>query len=68
MTVPRELLHRLPKADLHVHLDGSIRPATLIDLARACGKPLPTFDEAALADHMLVRDARNLVDYLARRK
>ena len=31
--VPRELLAELPKSDLHVHLDGSLRLETLIDLA-----------------------------------
>jgi adenosine deaminase len=30
----RALLHALPKTDLHVHLDGSLRPATLLELAR----------------------------------
>lgn len=33
----RALLHALPKTDLHVHLDGSIRPATLLALAREQG-------------------------------
>jgi adenosine deaminase len=30
----RDLLHALPKTDLHVHLDGSLRPGTVLELAR----------------------------------
>ena len=37
----RELLHQLPKTDLHVHLDGSLRPGTLLDLAVDQGATLP---------------------------
>jgi adenosine deaminase len=62
----RELLARLPKAELHVHLDGSVRPRTLIELARDQKVELPSTDEAQLARYMHVTDARNLVDYLAR--
>ena len=64
--VTRDLLHRLPKTDLHVHLDGSLRPETMIDLAREYGVTLPADDPDALADYMHVQDARNLEDYLAR--
>jgi adenosine deaminase len=61
-----ELVRRLPKAELHVHLDGSLRPATMIDLARGAKVSLPTSDAGELAAHMLVDDARDLEDYLAR--
>ncbi len=66
MKVTRELLKQLPKTDLHVHLDGSLRPETLLDLARQQGKDLPRNEAEALRNYMLVSDARDLVDYLAR--
>ena len=62
----RDALLRLPKAELHCHLDGSARPQTLIDLAQEYGRTMPRADAPALAEYMTVRDARNLEEYLAR--
>jgi adenosine deaminase len=62
----RELIARLPKAELHTHLDSSLRPETMIELARASGFELPTRDPAALRRFMRVDDAANLEDYLRR--
>jgi adenosine deaminase len=41
MTLPLAVFEKLPKADLHVHLDGSLRLETLIDLAERQGVKLP---------------------------
>jgi adenosine deaminase len=62
----RELIARLPKAELHLHFDGSLRPATMLELARDAGVELPATDPESLARIMLVQDARHLEDYLAR--
>jgi adenosine deaminase len=62
----RELIGRLPKAELHVHLDGSLRPETMIDLAREARVPLPSYEAEPLRRFMLVDDATNLEDYLHR--
>ena len=66
MTLTPELIRRLPKAELHVHLDGCLRPATMIELARKAKVDLPARSEDALRRWMLVDDARDLEDYLKR--
>lgn len=64
--VTRDHLAALPKTDLHIHLDGSLRPGTLIELASERDAPLPTADPDALAEFMRISDARGLEDYLTR--
>jgi adenosine deaminase len=42
--VPLSVFKSLPKADLHVHLDGSLRPETILDLAQEDGVELGASD------------------------
>ena len=43
-----DLVGRAPKVLLHDHLDGGLRPATIVDLAREIGHELPAPDSASL--------------------
>lgn len=64
--ITSDLLRRLPKAELHCHLDGSLRPATMLELARDLQVKMPRDSAEALRDYMLVDDAQNLEEYLER--
>ena len=69
MHVTEELIHKLPKAELHCHLDGSLRISTILDLAENQGVSLPAQNEKDLADLLFVRDkVLNLEEYLQRFK
>ena len=48
MKISREFIEKIPKTDLHLHLDGSLRLSTLIELARENEVELPAYDEAGL--------------------
>ena len=59
-----EVIRRLPKTDLHVHLDGSLRLGTLLDLARRRGVTLPSNTEAGLRELVFRPSYANLGEYL----
>jgi adenosine deaminase len=65
MEVTTELLKRLPKTDLHCHLDGSVRAQTVWELAQQQGKRLPAESPEALESLVKIgEDCQNLVQYL----
>ncbi len=53
---------QLPKIELHVHLEGSMQPGTLLRLARRRGVDLPASDEASLAEWFRFRDFDHFVE------
>lgn len=63
--LPLEFFQKLPKTDLHVHLDGSLRLETIIDLAKRHRVELPSTDPAELRRIMnLGQNCGSLVEYL----
>jgi len=58
-------LKGLPKVSLHDHLDGGLRPATIIELAESVGHTLPSTDPVALGEWFRESaDSGSLVRYL----
>lgn len=45
---PLDAYDALPKVELHCHVEGTIRPTTVVELARKNGHPLPTDDPTEL--------------------
>jgi adenosine deaminase len=63
--IPFEAFQALPKTDLHVHLDGSLRLPSILELAREGGIELPATDEAGLRNAIgCGRQFGSLVEYL----
>ena len=60
-----EYIRKLPKVELHCHLDGSIRIETMIELAQKNGVTLPSNDAGELKQILkLGQNYKNLEDYL----
>jgi len=63
LTPPLEaLIRRMPKVELHLHLEGTITPRTLLELARRNGVTLPATDEAGIAALFRYRDFGEFLD------
>ena len=65
MDFTRDDIFKLPKTDLHLHLDGSLRIPTIIELAKENKVELPSYEEEGLREHLVVpRDCPSLEVYL----
>jgi adenosine deaminase len=59
-----DFIRAIPKTDLHVHLDGSLRLCTLISLARDRKIRLPSFTEEGLKELVFKSSYKDLNEYL----
>ncbi|MDD8012991.1 MAG: adenosine deaminase family protein [Acidobacteriota bacterium] len=64
MKISREFIEKIPKTDLHLHLDGSLRLSTLIELAREQKVTLPAYNEAGLRRLVFKSHYADLPEYL----
>jgi adenosine deaminase len=58
----RAFIERMPKAELHVHLEGSVRPATLLELGRVHGVTYPFSDPAGALEWFRFRDFPHFIE------
>ena len=65
MKFTSEIIKKLPKAELHCHLDGSLRVKTIIELAEMQGVDLPSKNEADLLKILSIGSSpKSLEDYI----
>ncbi len=65
MKITKELIRKLPKAELHCHLDGSLRVSTIIDLAAHQKVELPAKNKEDLHNILAIKEKmKNLEEYL----
>ncbi len=64
MQYTTEFLKEMPKSDLHLHLDGSLRLSSMIEMAKSSGIELPSNTEEGLREKVFKKSYANLGEYL----
>lgn len=64
MEITRNFIQAIPKTDLHLHLDGSLRIETLIELAAEAGVELPSRTVEGLKETVFKDKYNDLGEYL----
>ena len=59
-----EFIKEMPKSDLHLHLDGSLRLSSLIEMAKRTGTKLPADSVEGLKQLVFKEKYNNLAEYL----
>jgi adenosine deaminase len=65
LKITEQFIRKIPKTDLHLHLDGSLRLPTLIEMAKAGEVELPSYEEDGLNELVFKKRYANLGEYLA---
>ncbi|MFL0252671.1 adenosine deaminase [Clostridium neuense] len=61
----REKIKNIPKTELHCHIDGSLRPSTIIELLRKNNLPLPVSNSSNIEDNFKISgNCGSLKEYL----
>jgi len=58
----RDFIRQMPKAELHVHLEGTMQPETLLELAQTHGISLPASDVEGVRRWYTFRDFDHFVE------
>ena len=61
---PIDFIKEMPKSDLHLHMDGSLRIPTLIEMAKKDQIKMPAFTEEGLRELVFKDTYQNLGEYL----
>ncbi len=68
MKITEDIIRELPKTDLHVHLDGSLRVPTILELAEKNKVKLPTKKPELLRKRVTCETGKTLGEYLKKFK
>lgn len=64
MKYTEDFIREMPKSDLHLHLDGSLRIPTLIEMAKKANIKMPSYTEEGLRELVFKDSYANLGEYL----
>ncbi len=64
MKYTKEFIKEMPKSDLHLHLDGSLRIESLIEMSKSLNLELPSYTAEGLREKVFKDSYNSLPDYL----